>query len=57
MKVQINIKCRDEKDLIKHLRKILLKVKNWEGKKASEGLYFTDEEIYGTRKVEIDSDL
>ena len=57
MKAQINIQCEDEKDLIKHLIQILVKVEGWDGKKESEGLYFTDQEEYGTRKVAIDSDL
>ncbi len=57
MKVKIEIKCKDEKDLIKHLQKILIKVKNWGGKKESEGLYFTEDDEFGKRRVEIDSDL
>lgn len=57
MKAQINIQCKDETELIKHLIRILTKVSEWDGKKESEGLYFKDEDECGTRKVEIDSDL
>ena len=57
MKTQIKINCQDEKDLIRHLQEILRKVKKWGGKKDSEGLFFTDTEKYGIRKVEIDSDM
>lgn len=56
METQINISCNGKENVIKHLQEIILKIEKWGGERESEGLYFSDEEKYGKRRVSIDSD-